>query len=49
MMRLRNSIYLLLVVALIAAPLAYLPQKVAAQAVYNCLPPVRKTTGAFCP
>jgi len=38
MKHLRNSIYLLLVVALIAAPLAFLPRAVAAQVVYTCLP-----------
>lgn len=47
MMRLRNSIYILLVVALIAAPLAYLPQKVSAQAVYNCLPTCEEYDGRF--
>lgn len=47
MTHLRNSIYLLLVVALIAAPLAFLPKAVAAQAGYTCLPTCENTDARF--
>jgi hypothetical protein len=38
MLHLKNSIYLLLIVALIAAPLALMPKPAAAQVEYTCLP-----------
>ncbi|OGO35543.1 MAG: hypothetical protein A2W35_21535 [Chloroflexi bacterium RBG_16_57_11] len=47
MMRLRNSIYLLLIVALIAAPLAFISKPAAAQETYNCLPTCEENDARF--
>ena len=47
MTRLRNSIYLLLVVALIAAPLAFVSRPAAAQAGYTCLPSCETNDARF--
>ena len=47
MMRLRNSIYLLLIVALVVAPLTFSPRPVAAQAGYTCLPSCETNDGRF--
>src|SRR4030067_417756 len=47
MMRLRNSIYLLRIVALIAAPLAFISKPAAAQETYNCLPTCEENDARF--
>jgi hypothetical protein len=47
MLRLRNSIYLLLIAALIAAPLTYFSKPVAAQAGYTCLPSCETNDARF--
>jgi hypothetical protein len=47
MKHLRNSIYLLIILALIGAPLAYLPQPVAAQEPYTCLPTCEENDARF--
>lgn len=47
MTRIRNSIYLLLILALIVAPLAFLPRAAAAQVVYTCLPSCEENDARF--
>jgi hypothetical protein len=47
MSRLRNSIYLMLIVALIAAPLAFSSRPAAAQTTYTCLPSCETNDARF--
>jgi hypothetical protein len=47
MLRFRNSLYLLLIAALIVSPLAYFSKPVAAQAGYTCLPSCETNDARF--
>jgi hypothetical protein len=47
MKHLRNLIYLLIIMTLLAAPLVYLPQPVAAQEEYTCLPTCEEDDARF--